>query len=962
VGYDLGIDLGGSSVAAAIATATRVEMIALGEGAVGMPAVVHLGEDGTLQCGDSAVRLADSQPARIGRELKRRLSSPAPVQLGDRSFTAPELLGEVLQDVVTRVSETVGSKPDSVVLTCPAHWNSARRDAFGTIGRAAGLSAVRTVTEPEAVAVHYAATERIADGTTVAVYDLGGGTFDATVLRRDGDRIEIIGAPDGIERLGGGNFDEAILSFVNKAADNALAGLDMRDPQNAAAVARLRQECTRAKEALSTDTETTIDVVLPNRHLDVPLTRSEFEGMIRTPIETTIMTLIRTLQSAQVEPSELAAIVLVGGSSRIPLVSKMISDALARPIVLDEAPEHAVALGAATSARGATPSNTAGDTDAPGARSGSASHARMRKPEDQAAGERAPGDTARVEEARVEAARVGKARVGKAEEPQPTALPRREPQARESLFSGSLFQESQFRRPGSPDPEPASLFESRTDTATTTEAASTRAPMPAVSFSAAPDTRSVPGGPTSFLRSPGDRPADESGDTTVIPTTSAPTAALTPGTTDQSAETTTIAETTTNGTTEPKRTGRQQPLNPFLGVPATELHWTPALDIPPSDAPPAPPAPGSGARKRTTLITVAAVLTALLLGVGYFAWDRFSGGGPGTAAPPATAQGADAPAAPDQQAGGQQAAVARSVPNPTVSTTVQIGDTPGFVVVSPDGRQAMIAGQDAGVITVLDTATNKVTATIPVDAGPPQYLSYSPDGSKVYVSIWNQARTIAAVGVLDTATETIDTTIPVRTRPYLSAVTPDGTRLYVPNHDSGTISVIDTGTNKVRSEITVAPNPHWVEMSQDGTRAYVANHESNLVSVIDTSNDDILAEVPVQTSPHSLAVNPTRPLVANVNYDAATVTMIDTNTDKVTAAITVGKNPQDITWAPDGRYAYVVNTTDSTVSVIDAETAKVTATIPTGASPTSVTVLPDGTQAYISNLRGGTVTVLDIDG
>ncbi len=676
MGYDLGIDLGGTSVAAAIATATRVEMIALGEGAVVMPAVVHLGEDGTLQCGDSAVRLADSQPARIGRELKRRLSNPAPVQLGGRSFTAPELLGEILQDVVTRVSETVGSKPDSVVLTCPAHWNSDRRDVFGAIGRTAGLSAVRTVTEPEAVAVHYAATERIADGTTVAVYDLGGGTFDATVLRRDGDRIEIIGAPDGIERLGGGNFDEAILSFVNKAADNALTGLDMRNPQNASAVARLRQECTMAKETLSTDTETTIDVVLPNRHLDVPLTRSDFEGLIRTPIETTIMTLIRTLQSAQVEPSELAAIVLVGGSSRIPLVSKMIFDALARPIVLDKAPEHAVALGAATSARSATPLNTAGDTDAPGTGSWSG----IRKPEDQAPAERAPAEGAPGERAPEDTARVGKA-----EQPQPTALPRREPQARESLFSASLFRESQLRRPGSPEPEPVSLFESRTDTATTAEAASTRAPRPAVSFSAAPETRSVPGGPTSFLHSPGHRPTDESGDTTVIPTTSAPTGALAPGTADQSAETTTMAETT-NGTTEPKGTGGHQPLNPFLGVPATELHWAPALDIPPSDAPPAPPsapAPGSGARKRTTLITVAAVLTALLLGVGYFAWNRLSGGGPATAAPPAAAQGADAPAAPDQQAGDQQAAAARSVPNPTVSTTVPVGDTPGFVVVVP---------------------------------------------------------------------------------------------------------------------------------------------------------------------------------------------------------------------------------------------------------------------------------------
>ncbi len=158
-------------------------------------------------------------------------------------------------------------------------------------------------------------------------------------------------------------------------------------------------------------------------------------------------------------------------------------------------------------------------------------------------------------------------------------------------------------------------------------------------------------------------------------------------------------------------------------------------------------------------------------------------------------------------------------------------------MVSPNGRQAYIANRAAGVVTVVDTAVNKVTATIPVPAGPPQYLAFSPDGRKVYVSIWNEARTIAAVGVLDTTTNSIVATIPVRTRPFLAAVTPDGKLLYVPNHDSGTVSVIDTATNAVTTEIKVAPNPHWVEFSKDGSRAYTANHESNLISVIDTSNN-----------------------------------------------------------------------------------------------------------------------------
>ena len=215
-----------------------------------------------------------------------------------------------------------------------------------------------------------------------------------------------------------------------------------------------------------------------------------------------------------------------------------------------------------------------------------------------------------------------------------------------------------------------------------------------------------------------------------------------------------------------------------------------------------------------------------------------------------------APAAPPAPGAAGRPAAA-SVPRPGVGATVPVGETPGFVVVSPDGRRALVANQAAGVVTVVDTATNEVTATIPVPAGPPQYLAFSPDGRRVYVSIWNQARTVAAVGVLDTATNQFLATIPVRTRPYLSAVTPDGQRLYVPNHDSGTISVIDTGTNTVTVEIKVAPNPHWVEMSADGTPGLRGQPRVEPGLGHRHRDNSILAEVPVQTSPHSLAVHPT---------------------------------------------------------------------------------------------------------
>jgi YVTN family beta-propeller protein len=824
VGYHLGVDLGTTFVAAALATESRVEMFTLGDRTVVTPAVVYLREDGALVCGDAAARRSVSSPDRIGREFKRRLGDPTPVMLAGAPYAVTALLGGLLHEVLARVTEAEGAKPESVVLTHPANWGPFRRELFDEVPQLAGLTAPRTVTEPEAAAAHYAASRQLADGEVIAVYDLGGGTFDATVLRKHPGGIEILGVPEGIERLGGVDFDESILSYVNYTASGALTELDMSDPQTGIALARLRQDCVLAKEALSVDTETTIPVFLPQRHFDVRLTRSEFEDMIRAPVESTIGTLVRTLRSAQVDPSGLSAVLLVGGSSRIPLVSRMISEELGRPTVVDAHPKYAVALGAATLALAA-----AGPADA-------------------AAG--APGGRT-----------AGGGAVGTLDDP-----PR---------YGGAEVPQAYV---------PSGEYAAAAPVPTTGPEAPRRERTPAA------DAR-----------------------------------------------------------------GHDRPQPAPQGVPAGG-----AAGRPPTGPPPTPGTSGEGGSRRTLLVVAAVVaLLAVVGGVGWFAADLWRSAPPPPpvtqAAPPAEAP---PPAAPEPEA----PPVSPSVPVPSLGQTIPVGDTPGFVVVSPNGRQAYIANRTAGVVTVVDTAVDRVTATIPVPAGPPQFLAFSPDGRRVYVSIWNEARTIAAVGVLDTTSNSIIATIPVRTRPFLAAVTRDGSRLYVPNHDSGTVSVIDTATNAVTTEIEVAPNPHWIEFSTDGTRAYIANHESNLVSVLDTSNDTVLAEVPVDTSPHSVAVHPTRPLVANVNYDAASVTMIDTDSERVIARIEVGANPQDITWAADGRFAYTTNVNDDSVSVINAETMTVTATLPTGRSPTSVAVFPDGTTGYVTNLEDGTLTVLNLAG
>ena len=362
-----------------------------------------------------------------------------------------------------------------------------------------------------------------------------------------------------------------------------------------------------------------------------------------------------------------------------------------------------------------------------------------------------------------------------------------------------------------------------------------------------------------------------------------------------------------------------------------------------------PAAPMNRDFRRRVLISAGVLVGVAVLGVSV-SMSRV------LAAPP---QGADTT---PQLNPNTAADVGPEVAIPALGGIIQVGKTPAFVAVSPNGRHAYIANGKAQVVTVVDTAVNQVTATIPIPAGPPQFLAFAPDGRTLYISIFNEQRTIHSIDVLDTASNTVVATIPQPARPYLAAVSRDGKRIYVPNHDTASVSVIGTDTNTVIAEVKVAPNPHWVAFSRDGTRAYTANHESNVVSVIDTTTLEVLATIPVGASPHSISVHPSLPLVANVNYDGGTMSVIDTNTNKVLATIPVGQHPQDIAWAPDGRFAYVVNEGSNSVTVVNARTNQVTATIPTGANPTSIAVLPNGRQAFVSNLDSGTLTVLELTG
>jgi molecular chaperone DnaK len=367
--YAVGIDIGTTYTAAAVWRDGRAEIVPLGSHSAAIPSVVFARSDGSFLAGESAGRRGLSEPNRVAREFKRRLGDTSPILLGGTPYSAAALTARMLRSVLDVVSGREGGPPESICVTHPAHWGPYKMDVLRQVVRLADIDQpVRFTTEPQATADYYAHQQRLEPGAVMAVYDLGGGTFDAAALRRTADGFDLIGEPEGIERLGGLDFDDAIFAHVAASVGGALEQIDKKDP---AAAARLRDECVQAKEVLSEDTDTTIPVLLPAVSTEVRLTRSELEEMVRPSIQESIEALRRAISSAGYAPQALRSVLLVGGSSRMPIVARMVTEELGRPVAVDANPKHAVALGAAWQAGTATakssPAASAPSTPAPSA-------------------------------------------------------------------------------------------------------------------------------------------------------------------------------------------------------------------------------------------------------------------------------------------------------------------------------------------------------------------------------------------------------------------------------------------------------------------------------------------------------------------------------------------------------------------------------------------------------------------
>lgn len=341
--YVLGIDLGTTSTTAAVCRTLGgkhvVSDVRLGARTPTMPTVMAVLPDGTVLVGDPAEEHAHRHPERAIRNVKRLVGDPAPL-LGT-IWTPERLLAHLVRRVVDTVTELESARPGRTVLAVPVSWGDDNLEVLSTALQGCGLT-VTLVTDAEAAAAQYVAVDRRRAGQQVALYDFGGGFVRASVLQLGGPglRATVLGPPEGSDRIGGTDVDDAVLRHLRAALPQAFLDRPDGDPA-------MRRTCTVAKEMLSSGGVAHIPVRTSVTSRSVTVHRADLEERIRPLVDDTIAMLDRAIESAGTAAGELSDVLLLGGSSRIPLVVQRLSACLGRPVALGPSFPGVVARGAA---------------------------------------------------------------------------------------------------------------------------------------------------------------------------------------------------------------------------------------------------------------------------------------------------------------------------------------------------------------------------------------------------------------------------------------------------------------------------------------------------------------------------------------------------------------------------------------------------------------------------------------
>ncbi len=348
MGKIIGIDLGTTNSCVAVMEGGEAVVIPNAEGARTTPSVVAFAKTGERMVGQVAKRQAITNPDRTISSIKREMGSNYKVNIDGKSYTPQEISAMVLQKLKADAEAYLGTTVTEAVITVPAYFTDAQRQATKDAGKIAGLDVKRIINEPTAAALAYGLDKD--EDQKIMVYDLGGGTFDVSILDI-GDGIIQVLSTAGNNRLGGDDFDACISKYLVDEFKKA-EGIDLSTDK--VAMQRLREASEKAKIELSGVTTSNINLpyitadATGPKHLDVTLTRAKFNELTHHLVEKTAGPVRQALSDAGLKPSDITKVLLVGGSTRIPAVQEMVKSIIGKEGFKGINPDECVAIGAAT--------------------------------------------------------------------------------------------------------------------------------------------------------------------------------------------------------------------------------------------------------------------------------------------------------------------------------------------------------------------------------------------------------------------------------------------------------------------------------------------------------------------------------------------------------------------------------------------------------------------------------------
>ncbi|MCM1010812.1 MAG: molecular chaperone DnaK [Fusobacterium sp.] len=346
----IGIDLGTTNSVVAVMEGGKPTVIANAEGSRTTPSIVGFSKTGERLVGQLAKRQAILNPDKTVISIKRHMGEDYKVNIDGKDYTPQEISAMILRKLADDASSYLGEKVTSAVITVPAYFNDAQRQATKDAGKIAGLDVLRIVNEPTAAALAYGLEKEKSE--KVLVFDLGGGTFDVSILEI-GDGVHEVLSTSGDTHLGGDDFDQKVMDWICEEFKKQ-EGIDLRSDKQA--MQRVKEAAEKAKCELSSVVETNINLPFITadangpKHLDLSLTRAKFEDLSYDLLERCKKPVEQAIKDAGISKSEIDEVVLVGGSTRIPAVQQLVKDYTGKEPNQSVNPDEVVAVGAAVQA------------------------------------------------------------------------------------------------------------------------------------------------------------------------------------------------------------------------------------------------------------------------------------------------------------------------------------------------------------------------------------------------------------------------------------------------------------------------------------------------------------------------------------------------------------------------------------------------------------------------------------